>query len=226
MLGVNVVNNQRVEPDSTFFYWNRLQKDFVLSDEQISQLRRYALLLVEWNKKFNLTAITDESAIINHHFYDSLAIMKHIDFKELNGICDVGTGAGFPGLPLKIIFPHLMVVLVEVNSKKRLFLEHIAKELGLDNVIISALDWVNFLRMTDYKVDYVFARASLQLKDLVRMFKPSVAYNNATLVYWASAQWEPQKKESLYFDRQAPYRVDVVRRKYVFFNNKSQLRYT
>lgn len=211
-----MVDNQH--KDTNFSHWNRVQREFSLTDEQVILLQRYADLLVEWNKKFNLTAITDEVAIINHHFYDSLAIMQHVDLGKARGICDVGTGAGFPGLPLKIVFPHVMIILIEVNAKKRLFLEHVIQELGLENIIISPLDWITFLRSTHYEVDYVCARASLQLDDLVRMFKPSVSYNKATLMYWASAQWEPQKKEAAYLDAQVPYMVDVVKRKYVFFS--------
>lgn len=212
------MNRPHTEADLVHFCWNSLQQDFNLSDEKIDLLRRYAKLLVEWNRKFNLTAILDEPGIVNRHFYDSLAVTRYIDFNKVTGICDVGTGAGFPGLPLKIVFPHITAILVEVSGKRRCFLQHIVDELGLKDVVISPLDWGTFVRTTEYAVDYIFARASLQPGDLIRMFKPSSFYNSATLIYWASGKWEPQKKESVYCKKEISYLINEVKRKYVFFS--------
>src|SRR5439155_6199014 len=103
-----------------------LATKYHLTHDQTAQLQRYMELLIEWNKKFNLTAITHPDAIIQYHFDDSLALAQHINFSTVQTTADIGTGAGFPGLPLKILYPHLQMILIEVNNKKRSFLEHVA----------------------------------------------------------------------------------------------------
>ena len=208
--------------DSTYAspQWTKLIDKYTLTTDQTDKLRRYLDLLIEWNAKFNLTAITDVDSIIQYHFDDSLALSKHIDFSTLRTTADIGTGAGFPGLPLKILFPHLTMVLIEVNNKKRSFLAHVAQELQLDNVILYECDWRTFLRTTQYKTDYFFARASLQPEELVRVFKPSCAYKDATLVYWASKQWTPEKVELNFLEKEIVYTLDSVERKFVFFKQR------
>lgn len=188
---------------------------------QTDQLKHYLELLIEWNKKFNLTAITDPSAITMYHFDDSLALARHIDFNTVHSIADIGTGAGFPAIPLKIMFPHLKTILIEVNNKKRSFLAHIVQELALDNVIIYPYDWRTFLRTHEHKIDYFLARASLQPEELVRVFKPGSAYKTGTLVYWASQQWKPKKIEAPFINKEILYTLDTVQRKLVFFQQKT-----
>jgi 16S rRNA G527 N7-methylase RsmG len=112
------------------------------------------------------------------------------------------------------------MTLIEVNNKKRSFLEHVAQELQLDNVIIYPFDWRTFLRTTEHKIDYFFARASLQPEELVRVFKPSCAYKDATLVYWASKQWTAEKIELPFLENEIVYRLDTVERKFVFFKQR------
>src|SRR5579863_1931182 len=136
MIGI-LVNKQQVSENCDYIVWAKLKEDFLLTDDQIAQLKRYLVLLIEWNKKFNLTAILDPARIVQYHFYDSMKITNYIDFSAVTSIADVGTGAGFPGVPLKILFPHLKVVLIEVNNKKRAFLEYLIREFNLDNVIVS-----------------------------------------------------------------------------------------
>jgi len=134
---------------------------------------------------------------------------------------DVGTGGGFPGIPLKILFPHLTMILIEVNNKKRTFLEYVLKELNIDNVVIYPHDWRTFLRSTSYSIDCFFARASLQPEELVHIFKPRSAYQNAKLVYWASAGWTAGKQEAQFVEKEVEYEIaDGIKRKYVFFENK------
>ncbi|QQR62861.1 16S rRNA (guanine(527)-N(7))-methyltransferase RsmG [bacterium] len=155
-------------------------EDF-LDERQREQLSEYANLLVEWNKKFNLTAILEQQSIMQDHFQDSLSLGCIVDLHHTKGLVDVGSGGGFPGLPLKIAFPDLRVVLVEVNEKKCLFLEAVIKALNLKHVELCAYDWRSFLRNTSYPIDLVCARASLQPSELIRMFKTSTPYYQATL---------------------------------------------
>ena len=208
-------------PESNFTApWIGLQDKYNLSDRQIDQLKRYAELLIEWNSKFNLTAITDIEGIIQHHFDDSFALSHHINFTDIQSAADIGTGAGFPGLALKILYPHLTMILIEVNGKKRDFLHLVAQELGLTNVITYGNDWRTFLRTNNYRIDYFFARASLQPEELLRLFKPSSAYKNATLVYWASQHWVPEKLHTQFVEKEVVYTLNAVQRKYLFFKQK------
>jgi len=105
-----------------------------LNDKQIEQFKKYYELLVEYNKVMNLTGITEESLVYLKHFYDSLTLVKAYDFdKEIN-LCDVGSGAGFPSIPLKIAFPNIKVTIIDSLNKRLEFLKIVVKELGLTNV--------------------------------------------------------------------------------------------
>ncbi len=109
-----------------------------ITEELFSKLDRYKSLLIEWNKKFNLTTIIEEKDIFLKHFFDSLYLSTECDFTNKK-ICDIGTGAGFPGMVLAIVFNNGYFTLMESNSKKILFLEAVKADLGLNNVdIISA----------------------------------------------------------------------------------------
>lgn len=108
--------------------------DIDLTDKQINQFIEYKNMLIEWNKKFNLTAITDEKEIILKHFIDCLAISEGADLSRNKKIIDVGTGAGFPGVPIKIAFPEVQITLLDSLNKRITFLEELSKKLELDNV--------------------------------------------------------------------------------------------
>ena len=105
-----------------------------LSDVQKDQFNRYYDLLIEWNDKINLTAITDKQEVIKKHFEDSLSITSVIDMNAVNSLIDVGTGAGFPGIPLKIVFPSLKLTLLDSLNKRINFLNTVVDELGLADV--------------------------------------------------------------------------------------------
>lgn len=104
------------------------------NDEQIEQFRSYYELLTEWNKKINLTAITGYEDVVRKHFIDSIMISSLLDLNKDIRIIDVGTGAGFPGIPIKILNPDCRIVLLDSLNKRVRFLETVVDELGLDNV--------------------------------------------------------------------------------------------
>lgn len=203
--------------------WLKFAEQENLSEEQLEKFKKYAYLLQEWNKVTNITRITDIEHIIFYHFQDSLKIANFVDFDHLKMTSDVGTGGGFPGLPIKIKYPHLSLVLIEVNSKKREFLKTVVDELELDNVEISDLDWRTFLRKTEYPIDIFFARASLHTDELLRIFKTGCVYKKAQMVYWASDQWKPNDFDNQYLMRQEEYIVGDKKRKFIFFALKNNL---
>lgn len=199
--------------------WQQFGMQEQLTDTQVEQFKKYAALLQEWNKHINLTAIETTQGIIEDHFQDSLALAKAFDVSKVSMLADVGTGAGFPGLALKIKYPHLGVILLEVTLKKITFLEHVVEQLNLDKVTIVSDDWRTFLRTTEYPLQLVCARASLQPDELVKMFKPSCPYKEATLVYWAAKGWEADKKVQEYFEEEISYQVGKKLRKLAIFTH-------
>lgn len=135
-----------------------------LTKEQKSQLEKFYQLLIEWNKQINLTRITDKEDVYLKHFYDSLTIAKVIDLSKIDTLCDVGTGAGFPGIVLKIVYPNLKITLVDSLQKRINYLNQITKELNLKD--IKAIH----TRGEDYKetFDVVTSRAVANIETLVK----------------------------------------------------------
>ena len=107
-----------------------------VTNDEINKLENYADLLKEWNEKINLTAIVEKNQVFLKHFYDSLTIIKVINLQNVQSLCDLGTGAGFPGVVLKIFFPNLKLTLVDSLNKRIKFLEIVISKLGLDNVTL------------------------------------------------------------------------------------------
>lgn len=148
-----------------------------LTEKQLEQLNRYYELLVEYNKVMNLTGITDKDDVYLKHFYDSLTIVKAIDLKKVTTLCDIGTGAGFPGLVLKIVFPNLDITLVDSLNKRIKFLQIVIDELKLEK--IKAIHY----RIEEYALnnremfDVVTARAVAQTNILLEYAMPLVKVN-------------------------------------------------
>ncbi len=200
--------------------WARFIKKEQLSEKQTEQFLQYMIMLDKERRKINVTTITDPQDVVAYHFRDSLRLRDFFNVEELKTICDIGTGGGFPGIPLKILFPHLALVLIEVNNKKVRFLQDVIQKLELKDCEISTLDWRTFLRKTSYKIDLFCARALLHSEELIRMFKPSCPYKDADLVYWATKLWRPEKKVEPFFKREYYYTVGDKRRKLVAFGIK------
>lgn len=134
-----------------------------LNNEQTGKLDKFYNLLVEWNKKINLTRIISENEVYLKHFYDSLTITKVVDLNKVDTLCDVGTGAGFPGIVLKIVYPNLKITLLDSLLKRVKYLNKIIKELELED--IEAIH----VRGEDHKEKYdvVTARAVANIEKLL-----------------------------------------------------------
>ena len=120
--------------DQNRFIEELKQLNVSLTQTQINQLNRYYELLIEYNKVMNLTGITEKTEVYLKHFYDSLTIVKIIDLNKINSLCDIGTGAGFPGLVLKIVFPNLKITLLDSLNKRIEFLKKVIEELKLTDI--------------------------------------------------------------------------------------------
>lgn len=134
-----------------------------LTEEQLIKLNNFYKLLVEWNEKINLTRITEEEDVYLKHFYDSLTIAKVVDLSTKKTLCDVGTGAGFPGIVLKIVYPNLKITLVDSLLKRVNYLNTIIKDLGLENIQAIHSRGEDFKE----KFDIVTARAVANIEKLL-----------------------------------------------------------
>jgi len=200
--------------------WNKFVQEYDLNEQAQDKFKKYLDLIIQENQKYNITAITSNQGIILDHFYDSLALQKLIDMTRIKGIVDVGSGGGFPGIPLAILNEHAKVHLVEVTHKKVQFLSMVSEALDLKNIVIHTDDWRTFLRTFQEPIDIFTARASLQLKELFRIFKPSSQYCNSILVYWASKNWITSEQESEYLDSCEEYQVGEKKRSLCFFKSE------
>lgn len=204
----------------TLTSWESFQELNNLSNEQLNKFKVYYDQLCQANELFNITTITDFTSILNYHFQDSLALGSFLDLNKISSIVDVGTGGGFPGIPLKIMHPHIHITLIEVVGKKINFLKSVIESLEFNNIDIFTQDWRMFLRKTEeteLNYDLFCARASLAPEELIRVFKPSSPYKKSKLVYWASKDWLPNKQESVLIKQEYVYSVGDKTRRLVLF---------
>ena len=138
-----------------------------ITSRQLEQLEEYYNLLVEWNEKINLTRITLKDDVYLKHFYDSATIVKVIDLNKINNFCDFGTGAGFPGIVIKILFPSLNVTLVDSLNKRINFLNIVIEKLKLEKIVAIHSRIEDFARTHREKFDLVTARAVASLPVLL-----------------------------------------------------------
>lgn len=148
-------------------------KGIFLKEFQIKQFQQYFKTLVEWNKKMNLTAITDEEEVYLKHFYDSLTIAFDFDFNN-QSIIDVGAGAGFPSIPLKIVYPDLKITIVDSLTKRITFLNHLFQELALSDCKAISVRAEEYAKDNREKCDIVMARAVAKLNILDELCLPLV----------------------------------------------------
>ena len=141
-----------------------------VTDEKLVKLNRYYELLIDWNEKINLTAITEKKDVYLKHFYDSLTLSKIIDLNNISTFADVGTGAGFPGIVIKIFFPDIHITLIDSLGKRIEFLKLVINELKLEKIEVIA-SRAEELKIRE-KYEVVTARAVANLHILLEMLVP------------------------------------------------------
>ncbi len=154
-----------------------------LTSRQLAAFKKYEEVLLEWNKNINLTAIRDGEGIRNKHFLDSLTCMLAWRDRPPERLIDIGTGAGFPGIPLKIIMPRLQLTLVESVGKKLEFCRHMVDILGLENVtcLQARAEELGLAREHREKYDWAVARAVANLSVLAEYLLPLVRVGGGML---------------------------------------------
>ena len=159
-----------------------------ISDYQINQFIKYYNLLIEWNEKINLTAITEFNEVIIKHFLDSISVVKVCDFSNVTSIIDIGTGAGFPGIPLKILFPDIRIVLLDSLNKRIDFLNLVISELSLSNIETYHGRAEEFARDSLFreKFDLCVSRAVANLSTLSEICIPFVSIDGCFIPYKSS----------------------------------------
>ena len=173
-----------------------------LSEKQLEQFKKYYDMLIEKNKVMNLTAITEWEEVIDKHFIDSFSLVKAIDLSGDKYVLDLGCGAGFPGIPLKIAFPNLKIVLLDSLNKRILFLKEVIEELGLENIEALHGRAEDYARKPEYReqFDYCVSRAVANLTSLSEYCIPYVKEGGYFISYKSGKVKEEVKevKKALY----------------------------
>lgn len=174
-------------------------KDYkiTLTENQYEQFQKYFELLVEWNEKMNLTAITDESGVALKHFADSLSLLNFVDIPQNSSLADVGTGAGFPGVVLKIARPDIKLTLIDSLNKRLVFLGEVCAQLGIEAELIHsrAEDGARDEKLRE-SFDFAVSRAVARMNVLSEYCLPYVKVGGAFCAM-KGAQANEEFKESL-----------------------------
>lgn len=156
-----------------------------LDDNKRNQFMEFYKLLIEWNQYMNLTAITEYEEVVEKHFVDSLSIVKAINLCEIENIIDIGTGAGFPGIPIKIIYPHLKVTLLDSLNKRVKFLNTIIEKLELKNINVIHGRAEDYAKQKEYREKYELcvSRAVANLSTLSEYCIPYISVGGMFISY-------------------------------------------
>lgn len=185
--------------------------NIILDDEKLSNLEKYYNILTEENEKYNLTRITEKESVYLKHFYDSLTINKIIEINDQN-ICDLGSGAGFPGLVVAICFPNTKLTLIESNGKKCNFLNIVKEKLSLENVTVINTRIEEYAKINREIFDIVTARAVAPIKHLLEYGVPLVKVDGNFVAMKSNVEKETMNIDNYYS------KLNIILEKDIEFN--------
>ncbi|PLT47926.1 16S rRNA (guanine(527)-N(7))-methyltransferase RsmG [Paenibacillus sp. FSL W8-1187] len=188
-----------------------LERGIPLAPRQLEQFQRYYELLVDWNERMNLTGITERAAVFEKHFYDSVTLAFYADLSSADRLADIGSGAGFPSLPLKICFPQLQVTIVDSLAKRISFLQHVCEQLGLEDVQCVHGRAEDIGRLPEHRDRYaiVTARAVARMAGLSELCLP-FARKGGLFAAMKGADPQEELEEAKHAIRELRGRVDRV----------------
>lgn len=169
-----------------------------IDDSKLLKLEKFYNLLIEWNNKINLTTIVEKEDVYLKHFYDSLTLFKEVDLRSDLSLCDVGSGAGFPGIVLKIFFPNLKMTLVDSLNKRVIYLNEIIKELELENIFAVHFRMEDFSRIHQEEFDIITARAVSNLSILTEISVRALKIGGKLVFMKANCDEELENINSIY----------------------------
>lgn len=167
-----------------------------ISEHQLDQLNRYYELLIKWNQKINLTTIIEKEDVYLKHFYDSATIFKVLPKDKNILLCDIGTGAGFPGIVLKILFPNIKIILIDSLNKRIKFLNVVIKELNLVNIKAIHSRIEEYATKNKEKFDIITARAVAHLSILLEYSIPMLKKDGYFIAMKGNIQDELKESEN------------------------------
>lgn len=162
-----------------------------VTEKKLNQLERYYEMLIEYNNVMNLTGITKKEEVYLKHFYDSLTIAKIIDLKAETNLCDIGSGAGFPGIVLKIFYPNLKIILIDSLNKRINFLKNVIEELNLKDIEAIHTRIEDYAKDNRERFDIVTARAVAPMNILLELGAPLVKINKYFIAMKGNLDNEP-----------------------------------
>lgn len=177
------------------FYKKLKEIKIELNSLQKEQFENYYQFLIEYNNHTNITAITNKEDVYLKHFYDSALLTTTIDFNKITNLLDIGCGAGFPGIVIKILYPNINLTLLDSNNKKTKFCEYIIKKLSLKDVVIINKRAEDYIKNKREYFDLVTARAVKNLNILNELAIPYVKLNGYFIAMKSSI--DNELKESM-----------------------------
>ncbi len=166
-----------------------------ITDKQLGQFVLYFDFLIEYNQSVNLTRITEKEEVFYKHFYDSLTIVKSVDLSQIKSLCDLGAGAGFPSIPIKIMYPHLDIFIIDSLGKRITFLKKLISTLSLSNVQLFNDRIENHAFKHREQYDLVTARALGKLPLILELGFPLLKVGGQFIAY-KSNQYEKELYDS------------------------------
>lgn len=171
------------------------ENNIELTEKQVEQFTKFYQKMIEVNQSMNLTAITEEDEVIEKHFIDSVSCSRIVDMTKIRNIIDLGTGAGFPGIPLKILYPEISFTLIDSLNKRIKFLKEVIEELGLEKIQAVHGRAEDLARKPEYRAsfDLCVSRAVANLSTLSEYCIPFVRVNGYFVSYKAGKGLEEIK---------------------------------